>query len=133
MNIIKSEIDISMVSETKTDNSFAISQFTMTGYLIPFRLDRTSDGGRILFFVREDISCKIIKTDCDDDFDGIFVETNLRKKKLFLCCSYNPHKSNIANHLHWANLVQPMTVYKKGGKESFAEFLKIYNLRNLVK
>ena len=83
MNIIKSEIDISMVTETKTDNSFAISQFTMTGYLIPFRLDRTSDGGRILFFVREDISCKIIKTDsdCDDDFDGIFVETNLRKKK----------------------------------------------------
>ena len=87
------------ISETKIDNSFSISQFTMTGYSIPFRLDRTSHGGGILLFVREDIPCKIIKTDCDADFEGIFVEINLRKKKWLLCCSYNPHKSNIANHL----------------------------------
>ena len=37
MNIIKNEIDIFMISETKIDNSFPISQFTMTGYSIPFR------------------------------------------------------------------------------------------------
>ena len=91
MNIIKNEIDILMISETKVDNSFPISQFTMTGYLIPFSLDRTSHGGRILLFVREGIPCKIIKTDCDADFESIFVEINLRKKKSLLCCSYNPH------------------------------------------
>ena len=45
MNIIKNEIDILMISETKIDNSFPISQFTMTGYSILFRLDRTSQGG----------------------------------------------------------------------------------------
>ena len=66
-----------MISETKIDNSFPISQFTMTGYSIPFRLDRTSHGGGILLFVREDILCKIIKIDCDADFEGIFVEKNL--------------------------------------------------------
>ena len=99
MNIIKNEIDILMISETKIDNSFPISQFTMTGYSIPFRLDRTSHGSGILLFVREDIPCKIIKTDCDADFEGIFVEINLRKEKWLLCCSSNPHKSNIANHL----------------------------------
>ena len=38
MNIIKNEIDILMISETKIDNSFPISQFTMTGYSIPFSL-----------------------------------------------------------------------------------------------
>ena len=59
MNIIKNEIDILMISETKIDNSFPISQFTMTGYSIPFRLDRTSHGGGILLFVREDIPSKI--------------------------------------------------------------------------
>ena len=69
----------------------------MTGYSIPFRLDRTSHGGGILLFVREDIPCKIIKTDCDTDFEGIFVEINLRKKKWLF--SYSPRKSNIANHL----------------------------------
>ena len=41
----------------------------------------------ILLFVREDIPCKIIKTDCDVDFEEIFVEINLRKKKWLLCCS----------------------------------------------
>ena len=73
-----------LISETKIDNSFPISQFTMTGYSIPFRLDRTSHGGGILLFVREDIPCKIIKTDCDADFEGIFVEINLRKKMVTL-------------------------------------------------
>ena len=72
-----------MISETKIDNSFPISQFTMTDYSIPFRLDRTSHGGGILLFVREDIPCKIIKTDCDADFEGIFVEINLRKNGCF--------------------------------------------------
>ena len=76
MKIIKNEIYIFMISETKTDNSSTLSQFTMAGYSVPFRLDRTSDGGRILFFVIEYISCKIIKTDCDADFEWIFVETN---------------------------------------------------------
>ena len=99
MNIIKNEIDILMISETKIDNSFPISQFTMTGYSIPFRLDRTSHGGGMLLFVTEDIPCKIIKTDCNAGFEGILVEISLRKKKWLLCCSYNPHKSNIANHL----------------------------------
>ena len=66
-----------MISETKIDNSFPISQFTMTGYSISSRLDRTSHGGGILLFVRQYIPCKIIKTDCDADFEGIFVEINL--------------------------------------------------------
>ena len=78
-NIIKNEIDIFMISETKIDNSFPIPQFTMTGNSIPFRLDWTSHVGEIILFVREDIPCKIIKTDCDGDFEGIFVEINLRK------------------------------------------------------
>ena len=99
MNIIKNEIDIFMISETKIDNSFPISQFTMTGYSIPFRLDRTSHGGGMLLFVREDIPCKTIQTGCDADFERIFVVINLSKKKGLLRCSYNPHKINIANHL----------------------------------
>ena len=81
MNIIKNEIDVFMILETKIENSFTISQFTMASYSIPFRPDRTSHGAGILLFVRDDIPCKIIKPDCDADFEGIFVEINLRKKK----------------------------------------------------
>ena len=32
MNIIKNEIDIFMFSDTKIDNSFPISRFTIAGY-----------------------------------------------------------------------------------------------------
>ena len=45
MNIIKNGIDTFMISETKIDNSFPISQFSITGCSIIFRLDRTSHGG----------------------------------------------------------------------------------------
>ena len=62
MKIVKSETDIFMISETKIYSTFPISQFTMTGYSILFRLDRTSHGGGIILFVKEDISCKITKT-----------------------------------------------------------------------
>ena len=145
MNIIINEIDILMTSETKIDNSFPISQFTMTGYSIPFRLDRTSHRGGILLFVREDIPYKIIKTDCNADFEGVFVEINLRKKKWLLCCSYNPHKSNIANHLKnicntldkinstYDNLVLLGDFNAELEEESISEFLNLYNLKNIVK
>ena len=117
----------------------------MTGYSIPFRLDWTSHGGGILLFVREDIPCKIIKTDCDADFEGIFVEINLRKKKWLLCCSYNPHKSNITNHLKnvcksldklnstYDNLVLLGDFNAEPEEESIAQFLNFYNLKDLVK
>ena len=92
MNIIKNEIDVCMIWETKINNSFPISQYTMTGYSIPFRLDRASHRGGMILFVREDISCKITKTECDVDFEGTFLQINLRKKKCLLCCSHITHK-----------------------------------------
>ena len=52
-----------MVSETKLDDTFPTSQFLIKGFSTPFRNDRTSKGGGILSYVREDIPCKIIKTE----------------------------------------------------------------------
>ena len=67
-----------MVSETKLDDTFPTSQFLMQGYSTPFRKDQTSKGGGILLYVREDIPCKIIKTDAYHE--GFFIKINLRKK-----------------------------------------------------
>ena len=69
-----------MVSETKLDDTFPTSQFLMQGCSTPFRNDQTSKSGGILLYVREDIPCKIIKTETDAYYEGFFIEINLRKK-----------------------------------------------------
>ena len=51
-------IDILMVSETKLNNSFPVSQILINTYSLPFRLYRDNNGGDIMLFVREDIPCK---------------------------------------------------------------------------
>ena len=45
---IQHNIDILMISESKTDASFPIGQFLLNGYSTPFRLDRNAQGGGIL-------------------------------------------------------------------------------------
>ena len=104
--------------------------------------------GGILLFFREDISCKMIKTDCDADFEGIFMEINSRKKNWLLCCSYNPDKSNTASHLKnicktldnfnstYDNRVLLGDFNAEPEEESISEFLQFtnfYNLKSLVK
>ena len=54
---VTENIDILMVSETKLDNSFPVSQFLIDGYTSPFRLDRDNNGRSIMLFVRENIPC----------------------------------------------------------------------------
>lgn len=49
-SLIKDNIDILVVSETKIDKSFPHSQFCIDGYNIPFRLDRSHNGGGILVY-----------------------------------------------------------------------------------
>ena len=87
-----------MISEKKIDNSFPKGQFLIKIFCEPFRIDRNIHGGGILFYVGEDITVKLLSveplpTEC------IFFKINLRKRKWLVCCSCNPHKDNISNHL----------------------------------
>ena len=43
---------------------------------------------------------KIISITPSKDFEEVFVELNFHKKKILLCCYYNPHKNLISNHLN---------------------------------
>ena len=56
---IKDNIDILMISETKIDDAFPHSQFLIEGFSTTYRLDRDSNGGGILLYVREDISFQL--------------------------------------------------------------------------
>ena len=44
-----------MLSDTKIDDSFPKGQFLIKGFGDPFRIDRNVNGGRILFYVGEDL------------------------------------------------------------------------------
>ena len=95
---VKGYIDILMISETKLDESFPVSQFLIDGYIVPFRFDRNGNGGGILLYIREDIPSKLLSI--YQDIEGFSVEINLRgNKKWLLSCSYNPKKVQISNHL----------------------------------
>ena len=67
-SMVKYNIDILMVSETKLGSSFPQIQFKREGYTYPFRYDRNSHGAGILLFIREDIPTKIISITPLEDF-----------------------------------------------------------------
>ena len=54
--IVASKLDILLVSETKLDNSFSTTAFFMPGFSKPVRLDRSSSWGRIIMYIRENIT-----------------------------------------------------------------------------
>ena len=58
--IIDNNIDIFLISETKLYYSFPTAHFLIKGFSAPYRFDRNSKGGGLLFYIREDIQSKIL-------------------------------------------------------------------------
>ena len=96
VEILHSNVDILLISETKIDSSFPTAQFKIEGYTT-YRLDRNSNGGGILLYVREDIPSTLLNTELL--IEGFCTEINIRKKKWLLVCTYSPNKNLISNHL----------------------------------
>ena len=94
---VKGKVDALMITETKLDDSFPTMQFNIEGYYT-FRLDRNEYGGGILLYVRDDIPYKFIPM-MNSTIEAFFIELNLRKTKWLLCCTYNPNRSLISDHL----------------------------------
>ena len=98
-NSIKGNLDILMISETKLDSTFPSNQFTTEKYAASIRIDRDGRGGGILLYIREDIPARLLATSSPKYFEEFFVELNVRKKQILMCCSCSPAKSNISSHL----------------------------------
>ena len=79
--IVKNNVDILMISETKLDNSFPTAQFLLHGFSAPYRLDRNSKGGGILLYIREDIPSRLLNSKLKTGIETFSVEINLRKRK----------------------------------------------------
>ena len=55
------KVDNLVLTESKLDSSFPMNQFLIQSYSKPFRFDRNRNGGGVLLYIREDISCKELK------------------------------------------------------------------------
>lgn len=99
-DVINRHLNIILLSETKLDDTFHSAQFIWKGYGVPYRFDRSSKGGGILFYTCKDIPLKFLKTRFDCNIDSI----NSRKRKWLLMIHIVPVKA-LSNHLEYLNRI----------------------------
>ena len=84
VSLVTSDIDILMISETKIDESFPLSQFMIDGFSLPYRRDRNAHGGGILVYFRNNITTKLLKLEnLPSDMEAIFIEMNIKSKNRY--------------------------------------------------
>ena len=144
--MVRDKVDLLILSETKLDSSFPNAQFYMKSYSKPYRLDRTSKGGGIILYVREDIPSKLINSSCiDHDKEYFLVELNLRKQKWLITCNYNnPHKTMMKEYLEYIskemdshsskydNFLLLGDFNSEPTEKAMKSFCQIYNFKNLL-
>ena len=97
--IIDNNIDLLLISETKLYDSFPTAQFQMKGLSVPYKYDGNGKGGGLPLYECEDIQSKVLISKSKCNIQSLSGTVNLRKRKYFLNCSYNPHQNLISNHL----------------------------------
>ena len=144
-SMIKDNIDILFISETKLDETFPLGQFQIDGYR-SVRLDRDNHGGGILFFIRDDLPCKELKLHTlPNDIEAIFIEITIRKVKYLIMGAYNPHKDKISYFLKhvseeldkflssYENIILLGDFNSSVSERDMKDFCEVYNLDNLIK
>ena len=66
--MIENNADILLISETKLDDSFPSDQFKICGFKMPYRYARNSMGGRLLLYIRDNSSTKLLKHNLENIF-----------------------------------------------------------------
>ena len=55
--------------------------------------------------IREAIPSRLLQSKSQCNIENLSVQINLKKRKWFLNCSYNPHRISISNHFEYLNRV----------------------------
>ena len=145
-SLIKDNIDLLMISETKVDDTFPTGQFKIEGYSKPIRLNRNHHGGGIMFFVRDDLPCHELKCrELPSDVECTFLEMRIRQSKWLIVGGYNPHKENISYFLSHVGREMDNFLAKYENflllgdwnaavtEKEMREFCETYHLENLIK
>ena len=139
--IVKDNVDILLLSETKIDSSFPTTQFCMDGFR-RYRHDRNLNGGGIILYKRYDILSTLLNT--ETSIEGLNVEINVRKKWM-IGRSYNPNKTFISAHLKeigknltfilssYDNFILFCDLNSEPKEQSLKDFCQVYNCKNIIK
>ena len=146
-DLVANKVDVLLISETKLDDSFPTGMFLIPGFSKPYRLDRTSNGGGLLLFVRADLPSKLLTAmPVPENCEHFFIELNFRNKKKWLIGNiYIPQKGQIADNLFslskcldyyyriFDNVLLLGDFNAEVTESKMCEFCELYNLKNLVK
>ena len=87
--IIQNTFDIFLVCETKIDSSFPKSICISVGRI--FRKDRNARGGGLLFYVNQDLNCKVLnKYPTRQNLEILVLELKLSKTNWLVIGTYKP-------------------------------------------
>ena len=96
IQMLHNNLDILLISGTKSDFSFPTAQFQIEGYTT-YSWDRNVNGGGILFYIRDNVPSTLLNSDIS--IGSFYIEMSIRKKKWLLFCTYHLNKKLISNHL----------------------------------
>ena len=146
VDIIRNNIDILLVSETKIDDSFLPGKYFIEGYKEPIRLDRDKYGGGLLFFIKDDLDCVEIKSHkLHKKEEAVFLKLKIRNTKWLIMGGYNPEKKNIKRFLNnigteldkflkqYENMILLGDFNSEMSEQPMKDFCETYNLQNLIK
>ena len=145
ISIIKDSIDFLLITESKIDDTFPVGQFQIEGFSRPIRLDRTRNGGGMIIFIRDDLTCnELMPRVLFPELECTFLELRIRQSKWLVVVGYNPHKEDISKFLDgiseeldkflpkYENLLMLGDWNSDVTEGRMAEFCEMYNLENLI-
>ena len=104
--IPQNTFDIFLVCDTKIDSSFPNQQFCIREYRI-FGKDRNARGGGLLFYVNQDLNCKVLNTyPTRQSLEILVLELRLSKTNWLVIGTYKPPSlSDIAFTFEISNIL----------------------------
>ena len=92
--LLLSDTDICLISESKLEDSFPDQQFHLNGYKM-FCKDRNKFGRGLILFAKENIPCEVLNTfRFSEECKIISIDFSISNKKWLLLGIYNPPSQN---------------------------------------
>ena len=142
--IVLKYVEVLVITEAKLEDTFLTSQFLVTGFPEPHRLNRNRKRGGIMIFIRDDIPSEMLtKHVFQDDIEVLFIKLIFRKAKWLLYETYHPptqSDSYYFNNLHkaldlYSHFNKKLLVgdFKTEVSDVLSPFLYQHDVENFVK